>query len=148
MELTTVERLKLLEVLPSEGDILTLKILRKLRETLSFNEEELKEIGARNEYSCPYRGDEDGKLVRCENSGYFPIAPKCADHDILMVLTGQTTMSLTPEIQDKKKEIHMGPQAMTIASESLKRLNENKLLTEAHISLYEKFFPPEDKSEE
>jgi len=42
----------------------------------------------------------------------------------------------------------MGPQALTIASEALKRLNENKRLTEAHISLYEKFFPTEDKPEE
>ena len=142
MELTTVERLKLLEILPPEGDILTLKILRKLRETLSFTEDELESIGARSEYACPFRGEVDGVLTRCENSGFFPVAPKCAEHDILMVPTGQTTMSLTPEVQTKVKEVHMGPQAMGLASEALRRLNENKQLTEVHISLYDKFFPP------
>ena len=148
MELTTVERLKLLEILPSEGDILALKILRKLRETLSFTEDELKLIGARYEYACPFRSEVDGVLTHCDNSGFFPIAPKCAEHGILMVPTGQTTMSLTPEVQTKVKEIYMGTQALTIASEALRRLNENKQLTEAHISLYEKFFPPEEKEPE
>ena len=136
MELTTIERLKLLEVLPPTGDILTLKIVRKLRETLSFSEEELKLIGARSEYICPVEG--------CGNKGFFPSAPKCGEHDVLMVPTGQTTMSLMPEMQAKMKEIHMGPQALTIASDVLKRLNEDKQLTEFHISLYEKFFPPEE----
>jgi hypothetical protein len=40
MELTVLERLILLSVLPKEGDFTTLKIVRKLREDLSFTEEE------------------------------------------------------------------------------------------------------------
>ena len=140
MELTIVERLKLVELLPDQESILTLKIIRKLRETLSFSEEELKLMGVRYEYICP---EED-----CGNKGFFPSAPKCAEHDVLMVPTGQMTMNLAPEMQAKVKEIHMGPQALTIASDTLKRANENKLLTDAHISLYEKFFPPEEKTEE
>jgi len=148
MELTTVERLKLLESLPQEENILTLKILRKLRETLSFTEDELKLIGALNEYACQSYDEVDGIPVRCKNSGYWPTAPKCADHDVLMVPTGNSHFDLSPEMQVKVKEIHMGPQALVLASEALKRLNENKRLTEAHISLYEKFFPPEEKTEE
>lgn len=140
MELTSVERLKLLEILPPQGDILTLKIVRKLRETLSFNEEELKLMDTRYEFVCP---KED-----CGNKGAFPVAPKCADHAILMVPTGQMTMNLSPELQTRTKEIHMGPQAMTIASDALKRADEAKQLTEAHISLYEKFIPPEEKAED
>jgi hypothetical protein len=42
MELNIAERLTLLGILPKEGNFLTLKILRKLREELSFSEEELK----------------------------------------------------------------------------------------------------------
>ena len=147
MELTTVERLKLVEILPSQENILTLKIIRKLRETLSFSEEELKLMGVKYEFVCPFEGEVDGKPTDCNNRGYFPTAPKCADHDILMVPTGRLTMDLTPELQDKTKEIHMGPQAMAIASDALKRADEAKVLTEVHISLYEKFFPLEESGE-
>ncbi len=40
MLLTVRERLILLSILPQEGDFLTLKVLRKLQEDLSFTEEE------------------------------------------------------------------------------------------------------------
>lgn len=40
MELSTFDRLILLNILPKEGDFTTLKIVRKLREDLSFSEEE------------------------------------------------------------------------------------------------------------
>ncbi len=42
MKLTVKERLVLLGILPNEGDFLTLKLVRKLRESLSFNEQEHK----------------------------------------------------------------------------------------------------------
>jgi len=40
MELTVMERLLLLGILPAEGDITTLRLIRSLRENLSFNEAE------------------------------------------------------------------------------------------------------------
>lgn len=40
MKLNVFERLNLLSILPREGDFITLKILRELREDLSFSEEE------------------------------------------------------------------------------------------------------------
>jgi hypothetical protein len=40
MILDVLERLVLLSILPKEGDFTTLKIVRKLREDLSFTEEE------------------------------------------------------------------------------------------------------------
>lgn len=43
MKLNIKERLVLLAVLPAEGNFLTLKIVRKLRENLSFSEEELEQ---------------------------------------------------------------------------------------------------------
>jgi hypothetical protein len=42
MELTILERLILLSILPQEGNFTTLKIVRQLRENLSFSEEEHK----------------------------------------------------------------------------------------------------------
>ena len=43
MKLSVRERLVLLSVLPQEGNFITLKVVRKLREGLSFSEEELKQ---------------------------------------------------------------------------------------------------------
>lgn len=40
MELSVFHRVVLLNILPREGDITTLKLVRKLREDLSFTEEE------------------------------------------------------------------------------------------------------------
>jgi hypothetical protein len=45
MKLTILERLVLLDLLPAEADFVTLKILRQLREALSFTEEEIAEYG-------------------------------------------------------------------------------------------------------
>ena len=49
MELQVGERLVLLSLLPQEGDFTTLKIVRGLREDLSFNEEEHKTYNFREE---------------------------------------------------------------------------------------------------
>lgn len=49
MELTVWERFKLLEVLPKEGDFATLKIVRKMREGLSFSEEDFQRFGIKGE---------------------------------------------------------------------------------------------------
>ena len=44
MELTVVERLVLLNILPKEGNFSTLKLVRKMREDLSFDELENKRL--------------------------------------------------------------------------------------------------------
>ena len=43
MKLSIGERLNLLNLLPPEGDLTSIKIVRKLREGLSFSEDELEE---------------------------------------------------------------------------------------------------------
>jgi hypothetical protein len=58
MELKTYERLILLNALPREGDITTLKIIRKLREDLSFSEAEHKALNITDKN--PQTGDVDG----------------------------------------------------------------------------------------
>jgi len=44
MKLDVAERINLLSILPQEGSFLTLKIIRELRETLSFTEKEHKTL--------------------------------------------------------------------------------------------------------
>ncbi|MFA6972954.1 MAG: hypothetical protein WC208_16345 [Gallionella sp.] len=47
MELNVVERLNLLSILPKEGNFITLKIVHRLREALSFTELEVKALNIR-----------------------------------------------------------------------------------------------------
>ena len=49
MELSVFDRLILLNILPREGDFTTLKIVRKLREDLSFSEDEHKALQFKQE---------------------------------------------------------------------------------------------------
>lgn len=45
MELGVPERIRLLTILPEKGNLLTIKIVRELREALSFSEKEHKDFG-------------------------------------------------------------------------------------------------------
>lgn len=45
MDLTVADRIKLLSILPAEGDVFTLKIIRDLRGELSFSEDEHRQTG-------------------------------------------------------------------------------------------------------
>lgn len=49
MELNVFDRLILLNIMPHEGDFTTLKIVRKLREDLSFSEDEHKALEFKQE---------------------------------------------------------------------------------------------------
>ena len=49
MLLNTFDRLILLNIMPKEGDITTLKIIRKLKDDLSFSEEEHTALQFKNE---------------------------------------------------------------------------------------------------
>ena len=100
MILNTLERLLLLNILPKEGDYTTLKIVRKLREALSFTEEE---HAVRN-----FKTSEDGN----------------------------TTWTLgTPDAV----EISIGEKATDMIVAELKKLDDEKKLSEQTFSLYEKF---------
>ncbi len=148
MKFDIMERVKLLEALPPQGDLTTLKILRKLKESLSFSEAELKEFDTAHEYMCPHRDEMDGgQVIRCDNKGFFLEQPTCGKHDVTMLPTGEMNLTIPPDALGKKKEIHFGAQALIICCNTLKRMDSQKQLTEAHISLYEKFFPPEEEED-
>lgn len=100
MLLNTFERLILLNILPREGDFTTLKIVRKMREDLSFTEEEHKDLSI--------TVDEKGS-VKWKTEA------------------------------DKAIPITIGEKATDIIVSVLKKLNDEKKLTEQHYTLYEKF---------
>ena len=49
MELSVIERLLTMQLLPTEGDLTTIKLVRVAREALSFTEEEHKQLDFRQE---------------------------------------------------------------------------------------------------
>ena len=133
MKLTVYERLALISILPKEGDFVTLKLVRKLRETLSFSEKEIAQIDFQNMWKCP----------TCQKVEFTSVQPKCEDCNRYMVTAGQVTWD------EKKatkliKEVHLGDSMMALCSSVLKRLSDEEKLTEQQMTLYEKFCTGEE----
>lgn len=67
MKLLVHERLNLMGILPQEGDFTTLKIVRELRESLSFTEEEHAELNFQQEgESIKWTMPEDAEMLNKE----------------------------------------------------------------------------------
>jgi hypothetical protein len=142
------ERFVLLNNLPKEGDLVTFKILRKLRETLSPDEKEIKEYEFKDLYRCPNKEfDEKGKAFQCEVEEDSSTQPKCPIHGVLMVPIGRT--SWNPEKWAKTKEIWFGLKANQIIVDALKKVSEEdkKVNDDIIASLCEKFLGNEDDEE-
>ena len=138
--LSMAERFVLLNNLPREGDLVTFKILRKLRETLSPDEAEIKDYGFKNSFRCLHREyDEKGKAFQCEVEGEGEAPPKCHIHNIFMSPIGRVSWS--PDMWKAEKEIFFGPTANTIIVNTLKKVGEEdkKINDDVVASLYEKF---------
>ena len=148
MKLNILERLTLVGILPPLGSNATLKILRKLRETLSLSEEELREVGTEWEYKCNHFAIGSGWMSeRCKNAGYFQEVPKCEIHKTLMERTGSLRLVHPDKAVQLEKEIHMGPVATSMVVDILKRLNGNEQLTEQTNILYVKFVKAAEEEE-
>ena len=144
-KLTMAERFVLLNNLPREGDLVTFKILRKLREALAPSETEIKEYGFKNSFRCPHREfDEKGKGFQCEYAIESESPPKCPIHDALMGPTGR--VSWNPDKWTTEKEIWFGNKANTIIVETLKKVSETdkKINDDVIASLYDKFIEDEE----
>lgn len=114
MRLTVFERPALLGILPPEGDLTTLRIVRQMKEQLSFSEEEHKALDFRQEGErlfWRHKAQEDDlpdlqERVRALNEGV---------------------------------EIALGPKAREIVRQRLEELSTQKKLRETHLSLCDKF---------
>jgi hypothetical protein len=60
---------------------------------------------------------------------------------------GTPVMSWNPERSTDEKEIEIGKQANVIIVTALKKLNDDKKLTQQQLSLYEKFVEEEDEED-
>lgn len=68
MELDVGERIVLLSILPSEGDITTIRLVHELKQALSFTEEEHKELN--------FRTEDDQVFWDKETTREIPMGPK------------------------------------------------------------------------
>jgi len=98
MEFTVGERLAMLNLLPPEGNLLTMKIIHELRQGLAFSDEELAALKFQQS---------DGRL--------------------------QWKNAVEP------KEVEVGVKAASITYDLLEKLNKEEKITEAHLTLCEKF---------
>ena len=131
MKLSISERFALASVLPPTGDILTLRDLRLLKEDLSVDEEDRKEVQFFNEFECP----------ECKTKDIFPAPVKCGKCDVWMKMTGQVSCSNW----EFTKEIHIPDYLVVLITATLKRMNDDKKLAERHIGIYERFVEAEEK---
>ena len=64
MELSVLERLVLLQILPDSGSYMTIKIVRQLREELSFSEDEHEKLNFQQEgQQVKWDGELDKKMA-------------------------------------------------------------------------------------
>jgi hypothetical protein len=147
-KLTMAERFVLLNNLPQQGDLVTFKILRKLRETLSPDEHEIKEYDFKNTYRCPHKDfDDKGKGFQCEVIEESESPPKCPIHDIFMQPNGR--VSWNPNKWTATKEIWFGARANGIIVEALKKVSEEdkRVNDDVLASLCDKFLGEEEEEE-
>ena len=124
MLLTISERFALTSILPPQGDILTLKDIRKLKEDLAVSQEDRKEVQFFSEFQCP----------ECEIKDVFPAPVKCGKCDVWMKPTGQVGCSNW----EFTKEVVIPDYLTVLITTTLSGMNDEKNLEERHISLYEK----------
>jgi len=140
-KLTMGERFVLLNNLPKEGDLVTFKILRKLRETLAPSEAEIKEYGFKNSFRCTHKEyDDKGKAFQCEVEEEAAASPpKCPIHDVVMQPAGRVSWNV--EKWNTEKEIWFGSKANQIIVDTLKKVSEEdkKVNDDIIAGLCEKF---------
>ncbi len=136
MKLTVIERLKLQNLLPEAGNFVTLKLIRKLRETLSFSEQEIAAIEFKNEWKC-----EECKTMKLNLQN-----PKCEKCGKYMTPAGRVNWD---EVKALKviKDVHIGKSMQALCQALVKKLSDEEALTEQTMSLYEKFVVEDEESE-
>lgn len=136
MKLTVFERIQLQNLLPDQGDFVTLKLIRKLREALSFSEKEIADIDFKNRWQCQ----------ACNTSELTTQTPKCPSCGAYMQPAGSVHWDEGKALK-VLKDVHMGRTMRDLCRATLKKLSDEEKLTEQAMSLYEKFVEAEDEED-
>ena len=136
MQLSVFERIQLQNLLPAEGDFVTLKLIRKLRETLSFSEKEINEIDFKNRWNCE----------KCKTSELATQTPKCPSCAVYMQPAGSVHWDEAKALK-VIKDVHCGRAMRELCKATLQKIGDEKKLTEQTMSLYEKFVEVKDEED-
>lgn len=136
-KVNVLERLMALGILPKEGSFTNLKLLRLVKESLSFNEAENKALQFRTEVNA------EGAQMMIWNStklinkatGDLIGAPE----QILQQILAKDPDKFEAKPACPDKEIFFGDVVEGLIRKSLKELDKAEKLTADHYSLYEKF---------
>jgi len=131
--LNTLERtVLLLGLLPKEGSFSNLKLVRLLREELSFTEEENRALQFRTENqmimwnTISLVNKETGDVVK-------------GTDQVLLAMARKDPEAFEVKPACPEKEIYCGETMETLVIKALKDLDKAEKITEDHYSLYEKF---------
>jgi len=134
MELKVAERLMLLNLLPKEGDLTTLRVVREAIHTIGLSDEELTALEIKHPVQaicqdCGFRVDAgEIPLVRC---------PKCGSDKVVQ---GEDPTRLIWKAEaDVSKDITLGKKVTQIIRETFLKVSEEKKLTMAQVDLCDKF---------
>jgi hypothetical protein len=136
-QFTVMERIMLINNLPTQGNFQDLKILRKLREALSFNETEHEKLQFQSVWQCN----------KCSVNIASPIQPKCPKCSEFMKTGDQVVWN--PDAAVKiNKTLNLGNRAKQIITESLFKLSNDGNLPDQLLPLYQRFVGDEDSDDE
>jgi len=133
----------LLNLLPQEGDLVTLRVVREAQQVIGLSEDELKELEIKNPAI--------DECLQCGNK--VEVAPDAAQVHCLKCggeairRTTDTTRLVWKTEADVPKDIPVGPRATSIIVEKLEALNKDKKLTMQQVGLFEKFVEPPEPDE-
>lgn len=142
MLLSVHDRLMLLSLLPREGNFTNLKLLRKAREALSFNETENKALNVREEGEGAERRMIWNNFVIVEKDTGRPFVPPFSLGDQSMIAANEGNYETRPAVEDK--DIGLGEVVTQLIVKALKDLDEKNKMTADHLNIYEKFMTKGD----
>ena len=137
-KLTMAERFGLFQFLPPEGDLVTYKEIRKLKETLNPTSKEDEEYSFEYGFRCPHvELQSNGKGFQCEFTTMATITPDCPIHKERCMSTGM--LGWKPEMALVEKEIFFSKLSLKIITEALKKASKEKKVNDTNYSLFVKF---------
>lgn len=148
VKLRARERILLRNLLPKEGDLTTIRVVRELRQSLEFNEADLERLHIGP--PCRICGEREGKHPEYdkEDEGAHPFVPNPErvgwDQDCMHCESLQKDHDDTEHVFESKDfpvSFTLGPKALSLVKTELAELSQHKKMTEEFLDLYDAFHP-------
>ena len=141
VKLRARERILLRNLLPKEGDLSTVRIVRELRQSLEFTEEDLARLNISP--PCLECGEREGR--HGEDHDFRPNPMRTGwDQDCVHcggLPKGHDDTDHTFESKDAAVAFTLGPNAVKLVKAELQELSQHKKMTEEFLDLYDAFHP-------